>query len=370
MAQPEPVEPPATAARWPLQGALYRAGFLLPTLLTLLPFLHFHIGRHAAAAGVIFAGIALAELLLPQSKAVPAPAAERRHASMAYYELILLLQLPLQLLLLAYALAQVRSMSGILDVVGAGLAVGLVSGSIGITFAHELGHRRARGHRLLGHGLMACVGYGHFMVEHYRGHHLHVATPADPATARAGESVYAFWLRTIPAQWASAWRLEAARLGGDGVGGGSGWSWRNVVLWHGLWALAAPLLLGALLGWQAALFWLVQAALAILLLESVNYVEHYGLARRRLADGRYEPVGSSHSWNTYAQPSNWLLIHLQRHSDHHTYPGRPYALLRPTEGAPELPTGYGGSVLLALVPPLWRRLMAPRLAALRAAASG
>lgn len=348
------------AATYPWRMRWYAIGFVLPWFFATVPLaLHQRFGAGWVALAIYLTVTALERLLPPALADVP-PARERAVAEGAWFKFILRGYLPLQLTIMTLAFVHARQLSAG-ELLGAAIALGLATGSIGITFAHELGHRRNRLDRLLAHLLMACVGYGQFMVEHYRGHHLRVATPDDPATARRGESVYAFWLRTISAQFASAWRLERDRLG-------TPWSVRNVLLWHLAWAVAAPALLYALLGAPALLLWIGQAVTGILLLETVNYIEHYGLRRRWRADGTLEPVGVQHSWNTYAQPTNWILVHLQRHSDHHMYAGRPYPLLRALRPAPELPTGYTGSILLALVPPLWFRLMERRLAALPSAA--
>ncbi|MBL8381950.1 MAG: alkane 1-monooxygenase [Burkholderiales bacterium] len=247
-----------------------------------------------------------------------------------------------------------------------GIAVGFVTGSFGITIAHELGHRPSRVDRALAQGLLMTVCYGHFYVEHNRGHHARVATPADPATARLGESFYRFLPRTVFGGIAHAWRLEALRLRAQG-------RWvlspanRNLVYLAaqaGLCALAF-----AAAGMPGLLFFLVQAGVAVLLLELVNYVEHYGLVRQRAADGRYETVKPHHSWNADTWFGNALLINLQRHSDHHADSSRPYEALRSIATAPQLPTGYAGMILLALLPPLWFRVMDRRVAAARAAAA-
>jgi alkane 1-monooxygenase len=265
---------------------------------------------------------------------------------------------PLQLALMGWALAGVATRPmGWAEVAALGLAVGGISGSQGITFAHDLGHSRRRLDRALAWVLMGSVGYAHFMVEHYRGHHVRVATAADPASARRGESLWRFLPRTLAGSWRSAWALEAARLQRHGL------RWRHSVL---AWALASQAVLACVLLWalgpKALLWWVVQAAYAVFLLETVNYVEHYGLQRRVLADGRAEPVAAHHAWGADALLTNCVIANLQRHADHHLHPGRPYAELQPLPG-PQLPTGYAGCLFLAAWPRLWFRLTAPRLAA-------
>jgi alkane 1-monooxygenase len=234
--------------------------------------------------------------------------------------------------------------------VALGIGVGGVAGSQGITFAHELGHSRSRLDRVLAWLLMGSVGYAHFMVEHYRGHHVRAATDADPASARAGESLWRFLLRTVPGQWLSAWRLESRGLRQRR----RGWH-RSPLLWASAGQGALVLGLALALGPRALLFWAAQAAYAVFLLEAINYIEHYGLRRR---DG--ESFGLRHAWNADHATTNALIANLQRHSDHHMHAWKPYETLEPLPG-PQLPTGYAGCLFLASVPPLWFRAMAPRL---------
>jgi alkane 1-monooxygenase len=244
------------------------------------------------------------------------------------------------------------------------LAVGTVTGGIGITVAHELGHRAARIDRAIAKALLVSVLYGHFFVEHVRGHHVRVATPDDPATAPRGMNVYRFILRSAIGGFVHACRLEALRLRRIGR---SVWRPSNWVLSGA--ALSAMLLVVAAWagGAHAVALVVLQAVWAIVLLEAVNYVEHYGLQRRR--DGaRYEPVQPRHSWNADFAVSNWLLFNLQLHSDHHAHMQRPYEALRTMPEAPQLPAGYPAMVVAALLPPLWFALIDPRLASARACA--
>ena len=257
----------------------------------------------------------------------------------------------LQAVLLGVGLAvSLRETATAAQVIALGLAVGGVTGAQGITYAHELGHSRRRKDRALAWMLMASVGYAHFMVEHYRGHHRRAATRDDPATARRGESLWAFLPRTLVGSWRSAWALEAERLAQRG----QGWH-RSPLAWAVGAQAAGWVALAALGGPWALLFWTVQAAYAVFLLETINYIEHYGLERERHGTAR-EPFGATHAWNTDACLTNCLLLNLQRHSDHHMHPAKPYATLEALP-SPQLPTGYAGCLFLAMVPPLWRRVM-------------
>lgn len=248
---------------------------------------------------------------------------------------------------------------GTIDKIGLMVTVGIVGG-IAINAAHELGHRRASTEKRLSKIALAQTGYGHFFVEHNRGHHLRVATVEDPASARLGESVYHFIPRSVLGGLRSAWQLEGARLAKAGT---SRWSLRNDIL--NAWLLSAAIFAG-LVAWFGAVIipWLLgQAIIGVCLLETVNYLEHYGLRRQRLADGRYERVGQRHSWNSDTLIANVFLYHLQRHSDHHANPQKRYQTLQHCDQAPQLPTGYGSMLVLAWCPPLWRRVMDRRVLA-------
>jgi alkane 1-monooxygenase len=237
------------------------------------------------------------------------------------------------------------------------ITVGVIGG-IAINAAHELGHKSTRAERRLSKAALAQSCYGHFFVEHTRGHHVRVGTPEDPATARLGESLYRFVPRSVIGGVRSAWELERRRLARRGR---SPWSLDNHVL--NAWLLSAALF-GGLVAWFGivVLPWLIgQAVIGVFLLETVNYIEHYGLRRRQLADGRYERVRPQHSWNSNSVVANIFLLHLPRHSDHHVHPVRQYQTLRHSDVAPQLPAGYGVMTLLAVVPPVWRRVMDPRV---------
>jgi alkane 1-monooxygenase len=243
------------------------------------------------------------------------------------------------------------------DKLGLMSTVGLVGG-LAINAAHELGHTREQSERRLSKIALAQTCYGHFFVEHNRGHHVRVATAEDPASARFGESVYAFLPRSVIGSLRSAWDLEATRLAGIGK---CRWTIRNDLL--NAWLLSVGLFT-VLSVWfrPVVLPWLIgQAIIGFCLLEVVNYIEHYGLRRQKLRSGRYERVRPTHSWNSSTVIANVLLFHLQRHSDHHANPLRNYQVLRHLDEAPQLPSGYSAMLLLALFPPLWRRVMDARV---------
>ncbi|HKT63837.1 MAG TPA: alkane 1-monooxygenase [Burkholderia sp.] len=245
------------------------------------------------------------------------------------------------------------------DYVGFALSLGAATG-ISINTAHELGHKTSRFERWLAKVTLAPVAYGHFFVEHNRGHHVRVATAEDPASARFGESFWAFLPRTVTGSIRSAWRLETARLERLGH---SPWTWRNEVL-HA-WAMTVVVwgIAISLAGKVVIPFLVIQAAYGASLLEVVNYVEHYGLGRRKLPSGRYERCTPQHSWNSNHVVTNLFLYQLQRHADHHANPTRSYQALRHFDDSPQLPAGYATMILFAYVPPLWYRAMNPRVVA-------
>ncbi|MFY7866631.1 MAG: alkane 1-monooxygenase [Roseateles sp.] len=244
------------------------------------------------------------------------------------------------------------------------LAMVIITGSVGgfcINLGHELGHKQTALERWLAKLVLATTGYGHFYIEHNRGHHRDVATPLDPASSRMGESIYRFVLREMPGAFKRAWALESTRLQKAGL---PVWSLKNNEILQP--ALITIALWGSLVLWlgpQVLPFILATASWANFQLTSANYIEHYGLLRQQLPNGRYEPCQPHHSWNSNHIFSNWAVFHLQRHSDHHAHPLRRYQSLRHFENLPQLPSGYFGMFSIAYIPPLWFKVMDERLLA-------
>lgn len=277
------------------------------------------------------------------------------------YTLPLWLWVPLQLALLGWGMVEAPQRST-LEFVALLVSTGLLNGGIGLTIAHELMHRTGRTHRALAEILVASVGYTHFCIEHVYGHHKHVATPLDPATSRLGEGLYRYLPRTLVGGLRSAIAIERSRAQRKGI---RWYSPRHRLTRYAVTLLALWAGVGATLGLPALLFLLGQGAVAVFLLETINYVEHYGLQRRQLESGRYERVQPHHSWNANHRVTGYWLFNLQRHADHHAYASRPYHLLRTTDEGPQLPFGYPTMLLIALIPPLWRRVMDPRVEEVR-----
>lgn len=315
-----------------------------------------------APLGVVFVIIPILDALVGTDMKNATREEEESLRADPFYSALLVACVPAQLFAIGVGLAiVVKAPLSPVGVLGWTLSLGVGSSVMAITAGHELIHRGNRWLRLAGGVLLATVGYGSFKIEHILGHHVHVATPADPSTARAGDNAYAFVARALYTNIPRAYALEKVQAERRGKPFGFV---RSETL---RWSLLTGLLLvvasvsGGLVG---ALFFVGQAIVAVALLEVINFIEHYGLARRQVgARGAYEVTTPAHSWNSNHLISNLVLFQLQRHSDHHANAARPYQVLRSLEISPQLPVGYPSMVLLALVPPLYRVVMAPRLRA-------
>ncbi|HRK74479.1 MAG TPA: alkane 1-monooxygenase [Rhodothermales bacterium] len=277
------------------------------------------------------------------------------------YDFLLYGLVPVQYLILGYFLHQIGQEGlPLYAQIGMMTAFGMACGVLGINAAHELGHRSTQYEQFMSKALLLTTLYMHFYIEHNRGHHKNVSTDKDPASSRYGESVYVFYFRTIWGSWISAWRLETVRLKKLKRGF---WTWHNEMLRFQIIQLG---LLGLIYGYFGfpTLFWFLGgAAIGCLLLETVNYIEHYGL-RREKSGLRYEKVLPNHSWNSNHPIGRLVLLELSRHSDHHYVASRKYQLLRHFDNSPQMPTGYPGMMLLALIPPLWFYVMHREIAKL------
>ncbi len=332
----------------------YTFAFVLP----ILALIGLRVGgvAHFAAPLFIFGFIPLAEHLFRGSEVQPAPRSPREALA---YDLLLYALIPLHFAVLgAYLWGMRAGQWSAVEAVGATVSTGITLAGIAINLGHELGHRTSRWHQRTALLLYLSTNYAHFFIEHNRGHHARVATPEDPASAGKGEVVYAFVLRSLIGGYRSAWAIEARRFPNARF---PALQPRNLMLRLHLLQGAALALVGGLLGPAALLGWIAASAVAIGLLEVINYVEHYGLRRERDASGRYPKVEPVHSWNSNRPLGRILLFDLTRHADHHAHPTRPYHQLRHFAEAPELPTGYPGMILLALCPPAWFAVMNPRV---------
>lgn len=290
------------------------------------------------------------------------PDPDRATRDLFWHRAITIIWFPLQFLAIfggIWAATHGGHLSG-WESLGLFFGIGVLSGTIGIVYAHELLHQKTALERWLGDLLLASVLYSHFRSEHLLVHHAWVGTPRDAVTARYNEGFHRFFPRVLREGPISAWRAETGRLARAGLGPLHRRNpfWRYLLLQLGMIALA--LVIG---GWAGLGLFAFQALVAVWQLELTNYVEHYGLTRKHLGEGHYEPVRPHHSWNASHKATNWLLINLQRHSDHHIKPERRFPLLQTYDigQAPQLPRGYPAMTVLAMVPPLWRRRMNPRV---------
>ena len=285
-----------------------------------------------------------------------------------WYDFLLYSLVPIQVALLIYFLYRVDDDSLLLwEKIGLMTAFGMTCGALGINAAHELGHRSTWYEQMMSKILLATTQYMHFFIEHNRGHHKNVSTDEDPASARYGETVYGFFVRSIRDSWLSAWHLEGKRLAATKQGF---WSLHNEMLRFQIIQLSILVAILVIFDWQVLLFYLGGATIGFLLLETVNYIEHYGLRRKKITDGRYERTLPIHSWNSNHSLGRILLLEVTRHSDHHYLANRKYQVLRHFDESPQMPTGYPGMMLLSLIPPLWFKVMHRQIEKYRATSEG
>lgn len=244
------------------------------------------------------------------------------------------------------------------EFIGLVFSVGIVLGVNGINVAHELGHRQKTNERFLGKALLLPSFYMHFYIEHNYGHHLNAATPEDPATAKYNQSVYSFWITSTIRQYFSAWRIQNRLLKNAG---NSFWSFKNDMLWYTILQLTYLAIVVLSFGTTALLFAVASGIVGFVLLETVNYIEHYGLMRLQTKSGRYERVKEVHSWNSNHVIGRIVLYELTRHSDHHFKSSKKYQVLDCHEESPQMPFGYPTSMVLSMIPPLWFKIMNKRV---------
>ena len=298
-----------------------------------------------------FGMVPLLELFFVPSTKNLSETEETLRKSDRFYDFMVYFMVPLQWCFLAWFLFVMQSQSGQpYELAGRIMGMGVMCGVLGINVAHELGHRVKTSERAMSKMLLLTSLYMHFYIEHNRGHHKNVSTPEDPASARRGEIVYFFWLRSIYHSYLSAWQLEFQRLRRKGL---AKWSLSNEMLQFQLIQLALCATIALLFSPWIMICFVLAAIVGILLLETVNYIEHYGLQRQKNAQGKYERVQAHHSWNSNHTVGRLLLFELSRHSDHHFIASRPYQILRHHNESPQMPTGYPGMMVLSLLPPIW-----------------
>ena len=275
------------------------------------------------------------------------------------FDWLLYLNLPVIYSLVIYVLIQISTAPlETYEFTGLVFSLGIVLGVNGINVAHELGHRQTTKERFIGKVLLLPALYMHFYIEHNFGHHLHAATKEDPATARYNQSLYSFWITSVFRQYFSAWRIQLNLLKRRGL---PFLGFKNDMLWFIVFQTSYLLSVFLLFGTMGFVFVLLAGIVGFLLLESVNYIEHYGLLRLRTESGRYERVKEVHSWNSNHVIGRIVLYELTRHSDHHYKSSKKYQVLDCHEESPQMPYGYPTSVVLALIPPLWFKIMNKRV---------
>lgn len=304
--------------------------------------------------GIAFLLIPLLEVFIRPDGRNPDAAQEEMMRKDPVYDVLLYLVVPFQYLVLFWFLQDMRHDMPTVDRIGKLLVMGLYCGVFGINVAHELGHRVNKAEQWMAKALLLTSLYEQFYIEHNKGHHKNVATPGDPSSARMGEPLYLFWVRSISGVYTGAWHIANDEMKKQGL---PAFHWKNEMLQLQLLEVLFCAAIAYFFGLPVMGYFIIAAIVGSLLLETVNYIEHYGLSRRPTTEGRYERTMPHHSWNSDHVVGRLLLFELSRHSDHHYMASRKYQILRHHDDAPQLPTGYPGSMLLATIPPLWFRVM-------------
>ena len=306
-----------------------------------------------------FIFIPLLEIILKDYDREYSESQKEKRLNNILFDILLYQNIPFVFGLLAYGfwVLETKSLTPI-EMVGIVLSLGILLATNAINVAHELGHRKTKGERTLSKLLLLPCLYMHFYLEHNFGHHKNVATPEDPATSKKNQSVYHFWITSVLKQYKNAWQIQLSILA---KGNHTYFSLKNDMLWYSIFQLCYLDLCFLFFGISGLLFALAVGVLSFVFLETINYVEHYGLVRKKLPSGRYERVQTHHSWNSNHIIGRIVLYELTRHSDHHFKASKKYQILENKKESPQLPFGYPTSILLSLVPPLWFWIMNSRI---------
>ncbi|MGB5980697.1 MAG: alkane 1-monooxygenase [Nonlabens sp.] len=308
---------------------------------------------------VIFGIVPLLELVMPQLTTNLAEEEKVSKLKNRFFDVLLWLNLPIIYGVLIYGVYSFSStLYSTAEVIGLIFSLGIVAGSNGINVAHELGHRQDSWERFIGKALLLPSLYMHFYIEHNYGHHQKAATVEDPASARYNENLYAFWVRSVPNQYLNAWKIQSQLLKSKNA---SFFSVKNDMFWYQIIQLSYIVGAGLVFGWAVSVLLLAVAVVGFTLLEIINYLEHYGLQRKKKKSGRYEVVREIHSWNSNHALGRILLYELTRHSDHHYRASKKFQVLDYHEISPQLPYGYPTMMVIALIPPLWFNLVNKRV---------
>lgn len=335
--------------------------YLLVYTLPITVFIAFHLQGYWTflPIGIFFVLVPLLELIIPKADENATPSVKDTLKKDRFFDAVLFSTVPIQVGLLLYFLTYVSSVSlSTVEFIGCILAMGLSCGVLGLNVGHELGHRSSRWQQLMGEIMLLTSMDTHFLPYHNAGHHRNVATPADSATARKNEILITFWIRSHFGSYKEAWVLENERMRQSNR---SIWSLKNRMMIYTIANVALLVIIYTTLGTTALIAYLGAALMGILLLETVNYIEHYGLLRKQVKPNRYERVKHTHSWNSDHVLGRSILFNLSRHSDHHYNGSKAYQLLDSLEKSPQMPTGYPGMMMLSLFQPLWFRIMNKKL---------
>lgn len=306
-----------------------------------------------------FIFIPLLEIILKDYDSKYSESQKEKRLNNILFDILLYLNIPFVFGLLAYGFWVLETKSLLpFEMVGIVLSLGILLATNAINVAHELGHRKTQRERTLSKLLLLPCLYMHFYLEHNFGHHKNVATPEDPATSKKNQSVYHFWITSVLKQYKNAWQIQLSILA---KGNHTYFSLKNDMLWYSIFQLCYLDLCFLFFGISGLLFALAVGVLSFVFLETINYVEHYGLVRKKLPSGRYERVQTHHSWNSNHIIGRIVLYELTRHSDHHFKASKKYQILENKKESPQLPFGYPTSILLSLVPPLWFWIMNSRI---------
>lgn len=335
----------------------YLAAFSIP----LMAFLGLYLKGYWVWATPVFAFVCIPilEVIFPLDNTNLKLEDTEKRARQKLFDWLLYLNLPVVYGLLVYALYLVAQVPlELYESIGLLVSVGIVLGVNGINVGHELGHRQTSNERFIGKALLLPSFYMHFYIEHNYGHHLHAATPEDPATARYNQTVYSFWFTSTIRQYFNAWRIQKQLLKNSNHGF---FSFKNDMLWYTVFQLTYLMTVYLIFGASALIFAFGAGIMGFLLLETVNYIEHYGLMRLPTKSGRYERVKEIHSWNSNHVIGRIVLYELTRHSDHHYRANKKYQILDCHEESPQMPFGYPTSMVISLIPPLWFQIMNKRV---------
>lgn len=335
--------------------------YLLAYCIPIIAFLGIFYGGLLSYAGVVFAfGILpILELLIPTDEKNYTEAQIENKLKNRFFDILLYLNVLIVYGLLFFVLQKITTTKlSITEIIGTILSLGVVLGSNGINVAHELGHREKLYERILGKLLLIPSHYTHFFIEHNHGHHLHVSTPEDPSTAKYNQSLYTFWIQTVFGTYRKAWQIQKKL---NQLEKRSFFSLKNDMLWFSLIQISYLVFIYFFYGSIGFVVALLAGIVGFLLLETINYIEHYGLKRNLLSSGRYERVSEKHSWNSNHILGRIMLYELTRHSDHHYKSQKKYQILEYHDASPQMPFGYPTSMVLSLFPPLWFAVMNKRI---------